>query len=107
MNARDDVNTLAVAIVGIVGAIMVFVVVVALQVWFYNLQEVETYKKVVSVPPQEYSSLVAEQEARLNSYRWIDREKGIVAIPIERAAELVVQDLSSEQTQPRAGEGGY
>jgi hypothetical protein len=102
MNAHDDVNTLAVAVVGIVGAIMVFVVIVGLQVWFYNLQEVETYKKVVSVQPQEYSSLVAEQEARLNSYRWIDRDKGIVAIPIERAAELVVHELSSERTQSRA-----
>ena len=107
MNGRDDVNTLTVAIVGIVGAIMVFVVIVALQVWFYNLQEVETYKKVVSVPPQEYSSLVAEQEAQLNSYRWIDREKGVVAIPIERAAELVVHELSSEQTQSRTGEDGH
>jgi hypothetical protein len=107
VTAREDVNTLSVAVVGIVGAIMVFVVIVALQVWFYNLQEVETYKKVVSVPPQEYSSLVAEQETRLNSYRWIDREKGVVAVPIERAAELVVHDLSSEQTQSGAGEDGH
>ena len=33
----------------------------------------------------------AEQE-RLSTYRWVDRSAGVVAIPIERAMELVVRD---------------
>ena len=106
MNARDDVNTLAVAVVGFIGAILVFVMIVALEVWFYNVQEVETYKKVISVPPQEYSSLVADQQAQLHSYRWIDRQNGIVAIPIERAVELVVKDQSAGGDESGTGEDG-
>ena len=33
----------------------------------------------------------AAEEAKLNSYGWIDRDSGIVRIPIERAMDLIVQ----------------
>jgi hypothetical protein len=35
-------------------------------------------------------ALAAQQEARLNSYGWVDRTNGIVHIPIERAMDLIV-----------------
>jgi hypothetical protein len=35
--------------------------------------------------------LRAKHEKQLSSYAWIDRKKGIVQLPIERAMELVVQ----------------
>lgn len=31
------------------------------------------------------------QEAALNTYRWVDRKKGIVSIPIERAMEIIAK----------------
>lgn len=33
----------------------------------------------------------AQQKSRINSYQWIDRSKGIVQIPVERAIELTIQ----------------
>jgi hypothetical protein len=33
----------------------------------------------------------AAEEAQLHSYRWVDREAGIAAIPIERAMEILAQ----------------
>ena len=30
-------------------------------------------------------------EQRLNNYHWVNREAGVVAIPIERAIDLLVQ----------------
>jgi hypothetical protein len=33
----------------------------------------------------------AAAEAKLDSYRWVDRQGGVVAIPIDRAMELVAQ----------------
>jgi hypothetical protein len=40
---------------------------------------------------------VRQREAdRLNTYRWLDRETGIVRIPIERAMELTVQRIAEE-----------
>ncbi len=39
--------------------------------------------------------LTVENQKILTNYRWIDKGKGIVAIPIERAMELVIPDLSA------------
>ena len=33
----------------------------------------------------------ALEDAQLNDYGWVDRQRGIAAIPIKRAMELVVQ----------------
>lgn len=42
----------------------------------------------------------ASQAARLANYAWIDKPKGVVAVPIERAMELTVAEHA------RASEGG-
>jgi hypothetical protein len=42
-------------------------------------------------PPQEMKSFQFSQEQQLNGYGWVDREHGIVHIPIERAMELSQQ----------------
>ncbi len=45
--------------------------------------------------PQDLKNLRAREDAILHNYGWIDREKGIVRIPIERAMELLVQKGAS------------
>jgi hypothetical protein len=42
-------------------------------------------------PQQEYTEYRREQDERLASYGWIDREQGIVRIPISRAIDLIVE----------------
>jgi hypothetical protein len=39
----------------------------------------------------DYQEMRAAEEAQLHSYRWVDREAGIAAIPIERAMEILAQ----------------
>jgi hypothetical protein len=41
---------------------------------------------------EELEELRAREDAMLNSYDWVDREAGVVRIPIERAMELVVEE---------------
>jgi hypothetical protein len=38
----------------------------------------------------------------LESYGWVDRPKGIVRIPLERAMELELKELSSKPVKPSA-----
>ena len=45
---------------------------------------------------QKLAALRAEDDAKLNSYRWINKDKGTVQIPIERAMELVLADLKGK-----------
>jgi len=42
-------------------------------------------------PREELKQLVSEEEAVLHSTTWVDRNAGIVRIPIERAMQLVVE----------------
>lgn len=42
--------------------------------------------------PQATRDTRAAQAAMLASYAWIDRNQGVVALPIERAMELVVAE---------------
>jgi hypothetical protein len=55
------------------------------------------------------ADLAAENQKTLTSYRWIDKAKGIVGIPIDRAMELELADLAGKHphaagpiTQPTA-----
>lgn len=41
-------------------------------------------------PASDLARLRAEEERRLNTYYWIDRERGIVHIPIEQAIKKAV-----------------
>ena len=43
-----------------------------------------------SAPTTDLRALRAEKHALLDEYRWIDRDKGIVRIPIERAMALLI-----------------
>jgi hypothetical protein len=42
-------------------------------------------------PPQDTKAMKAAEAQILESYAWLDRESGIVRIPIERAIELLAE----------------
>jgi hypothetical protein len=42
-------------------------------------------------PEKDLAALRAEEDQRLESYSWVDRDRGIVAIPIERAMKLLTE----------------
>ncbi len=47
--------------------------------------------RLETYPGENFPVLHATQEAELNSYGWVDRQKGIVHIPIERAMESIAK----------------
>jgi hypothetical protein len=55
-------------------------------------------------PPKDYQDLVASQKEILNSYGWINPEKGIVRIPIEEAMKRVVEKEKMLVVEPPAAE---
>jgi FlaG/FlaF family flagellin (archaellin) len=92
----DDPNVPASAIVGIISAILLFAIIVALQALFYSFEEQELQRKVYGQPYEALQRLDADQVERLNSYGWISEPDGVVHIPIDRAMELTVEDLAQE-----------
>ncbi len=47
--------------------------------------------RLETYPGENFPALHATQEAELNSYGWVDRQKGVVHIPIEQAMKLIAQ----------------
>jgi hypothetical protein len=88
----EDPDALTTATVGIVGTIIVIIVVVFVQGLYESEKRDEFQRKVVDEAPAELRSLRAAQRTRLEETGWVDKQHGIVAIPIERAMELLASD---------------
>lgn len=79
------------AVIGVVSAVVLVAVIAVLQGLYYRAEQQENLKKAVMVP-SEAQAVRAEQLGQLQGYRVVDPQQGIVAIPIERAMELVVHE---------------
>lgn len=51
-------------------------------------------------PPADLNKFVAREEQHLNSYGYVDQQKGIMYIPIERAIDIVAQQGLPTRQQP-------
>jgi hypothetical protein len=104
MERHNDLNSVKIAWVGFLGALMTFEIILAMQVLYYSAVVHETEQKVVQAPTTDSDTLLAEQAVKLTRYGWIDREKQQVTIPIDRAMELVVNDLSAAPSEERSND---
>jgi hypothetical protein len=76
--------------------VLLFAVLVVLLVWQrQGIPTVEDVKKQERL--KILADLNAENEKILTQYRWVDKSKGIVGIPIDRAMDLVLADLKTNK----------
>jgi hypothetical protein len=89
---KSGFNTFAVAASALAALALVWVLALFLQGGFRAARALE-YEQKVLAPADDGLLIYREgQQARLaEGYRWIDREQGVVGVPIERAIELVVE----------------
>jgi hypothetical protein len=83
-----------------IGALLILVIVIALQAFYYNSDEEERAGKITAQVPEELARLRNQELEQLNGYRWVDQARGVASIPIDRAMELVVREQGG---QPAAG----
>ena len=88
----DDPNSLLTVVVGVIGCALLLASIFGLEALFYSLQQREFQDKVVQRKPVELQQVRAEAREAIRDYRWIDKENGVVGIPIERATELLIED---------------
>jgi hypothetical protein len=82
--------------VGLLSVILTLDVVVGLQALYYwQLDRTETADELYQ-PPKKLTALLHAQRTQLTDYRMMDTKKDIVAIPIGRAMDLVVAELSRQ-----------
>ena len=94
-------------VIGVLGCFAVFLIVL----WFAYLPQRRSSAPVdlTGVPADEqwrYTpegrkarlvELRAKERAAATSYAWIDRGRGVVQLPVDRAMELAVQELNSRR----------
>lgn len=93
---QDELSARPIVIVGIVGCVAIFAFIVALTALFTWFEEREMAEKNAGQAPSELRLSESEQQAILSEYRWVDQEKGIVRVPIDRAVELVLEEAKKE-----------
>jgi hypothetical protein len=101
----DNIDVGLLAIVGAFIGVVVLLIVVLLQAWFYNWKAEITAARTLpgDAPQTPYGRALIEQQEQLNSYHWANRESKTRAIPIERAMELVVKEMSGEKEKAEGG----
>ncbi len=93
----EDVNTPAIFAIGFLAVVVLIAVVLFCQVLYYRSESQLHAEKDVDQPFVELSNLQSQQEGKLASYAW-DAKKKIASIPIDRAMDLVLAEL----TRPEA-----
>lgn len=111
MAEKQNVNIQLLVAIGSISTVLLIVLVVGVQAWFGAELRRETEEKQSNVVQWKLKDLRLEQESKLQGYRWVDREAGTVAIPIERAMEITVRapetggtDGTSSPARPEEGQ---
>lgn len=102
MAMKHEVNTPVILVTGLISLLFLGVVVIALHAWYLSAEQAEVQLKSADAPVLALETLKLDQKERINSYRWVDRDKQIVAIPIDQAMNLLIQNRGQfPTTQPR------
>lgn len=92
MTPDKDIQSTSIIMIGTLASILVFVIVVAVEAFYYQAQRLEDERKMINAGWPVREELVKSQKQQLSQYQVIDPEKKVVAIPIDQAMTLVVKD---------------
>lgn len=96
MRPQDELKATPIVLAGIIGSILVFAMIVGLSALFLREKEQVSYDRQSAGPAPELIRSRSEQIEKLSEYRWIDEDKGVLRIPIERAMKLFVDDYAKK-----------
>jgi hypothetical protein len=104
----DNVDVGLIALVGVFAAVVLVVILVLLEAWFYTWRQDLAAERNASPPAFEspLDQMLAEQQQQLDGYRWIDRKTNVRAIPIPRAMQLVAAEMAVAQKTGTAATTG-
>lgn len=98
-STNDGIDSQTLTIIALFGAAVTFVLIIGVQVLFYRMQKADFQHKVIEAGCADLKAAVTEQHAQLDQYKWVDRDKGRVMIPIERAMDLTVRELKGAKAE--------
>src|ERR1700683_5246528 len=91
-------SSTAIIVTGLVMVLLFCVFVLFLVSQGQSIPDVEEVKAQTRL--KNLADLNAENQKILTQYRWVDKSKGVVGVPIDRAMDLVLADLQSVNPHP-------
>lgn len=95
-NPHDDPSVGPIAFYGLAGSLVFVAIVIWLAALVFSTQSELTAERVYRAEAQELVDLKSRQLANIHAYKIVDKSKGVVAIPIDRAMQIVAKELAAE-----------
>jgi hypothetical protein len=92
---ESDVRVGFIAWSGVGIVVFLIVTILAVQVYFDSLKNEQEFVKLLEPVSEDYRNLRAREDAELYSYKYVDREKGTVRLPLQRSMELLITEAES------------
>ena len=99
MAQREQANVPLLMTIGAVSGILMLVLAIGIQAWFLREVQLEVASKWDGVPTQPITDLKIRQQTNISTYRWVDKDKKRVAIPIEEAMQIVAKQATTKPKQ--------
>lgn len=97
MARYDDMNNRVIGVIGFVGCAITLALVFFFQALYYGYRDDIEARLADRGPDAPEIVVQREQQAKLAEYGWVDRDKKIVALPIDKAMELVIQESAAAE----------
>ena len=91
-----DVNVPLILLVGVISGVLLLILAIGAQGWYYYEATRERQAKIYTGVPADLLELRAEQQGRLETLRWVDEDQTRAAIPLEDAFDRYLE----QQDQP-------
>jgi stringent starvation protein B len=92
---RHDPNVRFLALFGFAILVVLALVIAGIQYYHDRVKEQQIFVKVLAPESSALQALRAREDQELHSYQYLNRDKGIVRLPIERAMELVAREYAA------------
>ncbi len=88
----SEPRTRFIGLLGLGIMVALVAIILALQSYVDRVEQQQIYEKVLVPVSEDLKTLRAREDADLTQYKYVDRAKGTVRLPISRAMELLVEE---------------
>ncbi len=95
---RQEPSSGAIAVFAIGSLVLLVLTIGAIAQYFNHIYDQAVYEKVLAPPSEQLKEVRGRDDWNLTHYLYMNKESGVVRIPVERAMELNLQDAEAGKT---------
>ena len=94
---RSEPQAGLIYLLGAISLIGVLFMMVGVQAYYNHVREEAEYNQVLSPVADDLKSLHSQEDEELHTYKYVDRTRGVVQIPISRAMQLIAEEAAAKK----------